>query len=131
MVIFANNKTYNAIGVYAGEITLQGAHRRTLDICVSKNDATFEELSELYSNTEALDSITTVDNEDSSISNLHLHYIIPVSLGLKDLDGEQVWSMKVAEISALELAQAVQAADIANHEAALIELAEIIAGGAE
>ena len=129
MVKFANGTTLDTIGVYGGEMTIQSAHRRTLEILVAKDKATFEELSALYSDAAALDSITTIDDENPSSTNLHLHFTIPVSLGLRDIDGEQVWCMKVAEMSALELAQAQQAADINDTQLALIELADMIAGG--
>ena len=128
MIKFANGTTYDTIGVYGGEMTLQSAKRRTLEICISKDEATFEELSALYSDAAALDAITTIDDVDTSSANLHLHFTIPVSLGLKDFDGEQVWSMKVAEMSALELAQEKQATDIAACEAAIIDIGELLGG---
>lgn len=128
MIKFANGTTFDTIGVYGGEMTIQNAHRRTLEILVAKDKATFEELSALYSDTAALDSITTIDDENPSSTNLHLHFTIPVSLGLRDIDGEQVWSMKVAEMSALELAQAQQAGDIAALDAAVMEIGELLGG---
>ena len=128
MVTFANGTTLDTIGVYGAEMTIQSAHRRTLEIRTSKDKATFEELSALYSNTAALDSITTIDDENPSSTNLHLHFTIPVSLGLRDIDGEQVWCMKVAEMSALELAQAQQAGDIAALDAAVMEIGELLGG---
>lgn len=128
MVKFANGKTYNTIGVYLSEMTLQSARRRALDICIAKDAATFEELSALYSDTAALDAITTIDSNNPSSTNLHLHFTIPVSLGLRDIDGEQVWCMKVAEMSALELAQEKQATDIAACEAAIMDIGEILGG---
>lgn len=128
MVQFANGTTYNAIGVYGGEMTLQNAHRRTLEIRIAKDEATFEELSALYGDTAALDAITTIDDVDTTSTNLHLHFTLPVSLGLRGIDGEQVWCMKVAEMSALELAQAQQAGDIAALDAAVMEIGELLGG---
>ena len=128
MIKFANGTTYSAIGVYGGEMTHQSARRRTLEILIATDKATFDELSALYSDTAALDSITTIDDENPESANMHLHFTIPVSLGLKDFDGEQVWSMKVAEMSALELAQEKQATDIAACEAAIIDIGELLGG---
>ena len=128
MIKFANGTTLDTIGVYSGEMTLQSAHRRTLEIRISKDKAIFEELSALYSDTAALDAITTIDSQNPSSTNLHLHFTIPVSLGLRDFDGEQVWCMKVAEMSALELAQAQQAGDIAALDAAVMEIGELLGG---
>lgn len=128
MVKFANGTTYNAIGVYGGEMTHQSARRRTLEILIATDNASFNELSALYGDTAALDSITTVNDENSIDTHLHLHFTLPVSFGLRDFDGEQVWSMKLAEMSALELAQEKQATDIAACEAAIIDIGELLGG---
>ena len=128
MIKFANGTTLNTIGVYGGEMTHQSARRRTLEILIATDKATFEELSAIYGDTSALDSITTINDENPLDTNLHLHFTIPVSLGLRDFEGEQVWSMKVAEMSTLELAQEKQATDIAACEAAIIDIGELLGG---
>lgn len=65
------------------------------------------------------------------VQSTHLDYTLPVELKLTTINEQDVYCMKLAQMSELEKAQAKQADDIATNEAALIELAEIIAGGIE
>lgn len=130
MIIFANGKSFEDISVFGSTTVLQNANRRTLEITIAEDKATFEELLSIYTDVSALDTITTkaIVEEDGVISetqNVHLHFTIPVSLGTAFMDGNPVWIMKVAEKTALELTQEKQATDIENIEAALIELAEM------
>ncbi len=68
---------------------------------------------------------------ESVVQSVHLNYTLPVELKLTTIDSVDMYCMKLAQMSALEIAQAKQADDIAVNEAALIELAEMIAGGTE
>lgn len=82
------------------------------------------------------DTIVAEGNEpamvlEEVIQSVHLDYTLPVELKLTTINAQDVYCMKIAQMSELEKAQAKQADDIATNEAALIELAEIIAGGNE
>ncbi len=129
MVIFANGKSFNDISVFGNTMNFQGAIRRTLEITIANEDASFDELFGLFSDPSALDVITTktAETADSPESqNTHLHFTIPVSLGTSVVADSNVWVMKVAEMSALEIMQAQQAVDIQDTQVALMELAELV-----
>ncbi len=133
-VKFKNGKTFETIAVYGSPMTFQNANRDTLEFRIAEDNATFDELKAVYSDPDALSEIEITEREESmnnEVTSLHLHYTLPVELGSKQLGGESVWCMKVAQKSELELALAKQAADINDTQAALIELADIIAGGEE
>ena len=68
--------------------------------------------------------ITVTDGAETSV---HLNYTMPVELKANLLNDVDVVRIKLAQKSALELTQDQQASDIENIEAALIELAEMVA----
>lgn len=127
MIIFANGKSIETVAVLGATAVIQGASRQTLEALIAEENASFEELSALYTDPSALGKITVIANDGKSQS-LHLNFTIPVALGLKTVDGKQLWSMKIAEKSALELAQEAQAADIEAVTAAIIEIGEMLGG---
>lgn len=136
MVKFANEKMIETIGNYGSRMEFQNAYRETLEFRVSTDAATFDELREIYMDPNALREIEITEiavNENGepeiTAQSLHLNYTIPVELALRDVDGMQMWCMKVAQKSELEIAQEQQAADINDTQLALIELAGIVAGG--
>lgn len=63
--------------------------------------------------------------EREVIQSVHLNYTIPVELKLTTIDDNEVYCMKLAQMSNIEIVQTQQATDITNIEAALIELAEM------
>ena len=63
--------------------------------------------------------------EREIIQSVHLNYTIPVELKLTTIDDNEVYCMKLAQMSNIEIVQTQQATDIINIEAALIELAEM------
>lgn len=138
-VKFKNGKELETLVIFGSSMTFQNANRKTLEIRIAEDTADYEELKAIYTDSEALSEIevrdvTEVPTEDgktekAEVSSLHLHYTLPVELGSKQIDGESVWCMKIAQKSALELEQAKQAADINDTQLALIELAELISGG--
>ena len=127
MIIFANGKSIETVAVLGATATIQGASRQTLEVLIEQEKATFDELSALYTDPSALNEITVIANDGKSQS-LHVHFTIPISLGLKTVEGKALWSMKIAEKSALELAQEAQAADIEAVTAAIIEIGEMLGG---
>ena len=76
------------------------------------------------------ETLTAEGNEPAMLSkeviqSVHLNYTIPVELKLTTIDDNEVYCMKLAQMSNIEIIQAQQATDITNIEAALIELAEM------
>lgn len=137
MVTFKNGKQIETVAVYGGTMTFQGANRETLEFRVSEENATFDELKAVYTDPEALSEIEVKDVtempsetgvEKVEARSLHLHYTLPVDLGLHDIDGEQLLCMKVAQKSAIEITQEQQAAAINDTQLGLIELASMIGG---
>lgn len=157
MVTFKNGKQIETVAVYGGPMTFQGANRETLEFRISEDNATFDELKAIYTDSGALSEIevkevtevlsgaggekSETEVEDGTeippetkvkkveVRSLHLHYTIPVELGLRDVDGEQLWCMKVAQKSEIEIEQAKLAADMRDMELAFIALDGIVSGG--
>ena len=111
MVTFANEKSIETIAVIGGTTQFQN----------------FEELRAIYTDSKALSEIEV--NDGNGGQSLQLDFTLPMELSLKDIDGEQLWCMKLAQRSALEIAQEKQAASINDTQLALIELAGMIGGG--
>lgn len=135
MVKFANGKQIETVAVYGGNMPFQNATRETLEFRVSTENATFDVLKELYTDSAALSEIeimeTAVNENGEAVitaQSLQLNFTLPVELALRDIDGVQTWCMKLAQKSELELAQEKQAADINDTQLALIEIAAMIGG---
>lgn len=126
MITFNNGKTLETVSILGGTMQYQSANRSTLEIRCATDVVTFEELKFLYTDADALSELTV--SEENVIQSVHLNYTLPVELKLTTVNNTEVYCMKLAQMSNLEIEQAKQADDIANAEAALIELAEIIAG---
>ena len=60
---------------------------------------------------------------------VHLNFTIPMALTLDTYNGVECVHIRLAQMSALEIAQAKQAQDMDDVNAALCELAELVAGG--
>lgn len=127
MVTFANGKTIETIAVIGDKMLFQSAMRETREIRIAKDKTDFEELKALYADREALSEIEV--NDGSGGQSLQLNFTLPVELSLKDIDGEQIWCMKLAQKSSMEIEQESQAAAINDTQLALIELAGMIGGG--
>ena len=126
MVTFANGKLIKTIAVIGGRTQFQNAVRETLEIRAARDETDFGGLKAIYTDSEALSEIEV--NDGSGGQSLQLNFTLPVELSLKDIDGEQLWCMKLAQKSALEIAQEQQAAEINDTQLALIELAGMIGG---
>ena len=85
----------------------------------------------LYIDSESGEETTIAEGNDPAmlskevVQSAHLNYTLPVELKLTTIDDKEVYCMKLAQMSSIEIAQAQQTMDITNIEAALIELAEM------
>lgn len=126
MVTFTNGKSIETIAVIGGTTQFQNAQRATLEIRAAYDETNFEELRAIYTDSSALSEIMI--NDGNGGQSLQLNFTLPMELSIKDIDGEQLWCMKLAQKSALEIAQENQAASINDTQLALIELAGMIGG---
>lgn len=130
MVTFKNGSSYNEVAIYGAKTTYQSAERDTLDIVLSAEDITLDEAKKLWQNADATSEITIAyDEEEVTKTSVHINYSLPMSLTLDTLNDKQVVHIKLAQKSQLELTQEKQAQDMDDVNAALCELAEIVAGG--
>ena len=130
MITFKNGSSYNEAAIYGAKTTYQSAERDTLDIVLSAEDITLDEAKKLWQNADATSEITIdYSDEETTKSSVHINYTLPMTLTLDTLNGRQVVHLKLAQKSQLELTQEKQAQDMDDVNAALCELAEIIAGG--
>lgn len=130
MVTFSNGKSFDTVRIMGGSETYQGQQRRTLAISIAADLITLEEAKALYKDADALSEITT---ETDGEIGVQLNYTIPVELKQHTLRPTEdstieVITLKVAQKSALELAQEKQATDIAACEAAIIDIGELLGG---
>ena len=130
MVIFANGKMFEETAVYGAAETYQSAQRKTLDVVIAADKITLEEAKALWQDSSATSEITIKDAAGTELS-VQPNFSIPVELKLDTQDGVEVIHIKLAQKSALELAQEQQAADINDTQLALIELADLVAGGVQ
>jgi hypothetical protein len=134
MITFANGKTYETVRIMGGTETFQGQQRKTLAIDIVADLITLDEAKALYKDAAALSELTV---ETAGETSVQLNFTLPVELKVHELttgeNGEttEVVTIKVAQKSSLEIAQEQQAQDIEDANAALIELAGIVAGGVD
>lgn len=126
MVTFKNGTQLETVAVYGGMETFQAAQRKTLEIVVSAELLTLDEAKEIWQDSGATSEMTIESDGQTSVQ---LDYTLPVSLTLNTLNDTPVVRMKLAQKSALEIEQEKQAQDMDDVNAALCELAELIAGG--
>lgn len=126
MVTFNDGKQVNTVAVYGGTETFQAAQRRTLEIVVSAELLTLDEAKAIWQDSGATSEMTIESDGQTSVQ---LDFTLPVSLTLNTLNDAPVVRMKLAQKSALEIEQEKQAQDMDDVNAALCELAELIAGG--
>lgn len=128
---FKDGRTYEVEGVYGGQETYQESQRDTLDIVIPADKVTLDEAKALWQNADATSEITInyTDDAGNAKTGVHINYTLPMSLTLDTLNGVQVIHIKLAQKSQLEITQEKQAQDMDDVNAALCELADIIAGG--
>lgn len=134
MVTFANGLNFETTVIYAVPADFQGAKRDTLDIAIPADKITLEEAKAIWQNADATSEITItykelVDEKTVTKTGVHINYTLPMALTLDMLNDKQVVHIKLAQKSALEITQEKQAQDMDDVNAALCELAELIAGG--
>lgn len=130
MVTFSNGKNFDTVRIMGGSETYQGQQRRTLAISIAADLITLDEAKALYKDTDALSEITT---ETDGEIGVQLNYTIPVELKQHTLRPTEdstleVITIKVAQKSALEIAQEKQAVDISACEAAILDIGAILGG---
>ena len=147
MITFANGKSYEQVSALGAVQTFQGQLRNTLAMKFRSADITLAEATELYKDAEALKEINIVENytemgtdsEGNSVeiertrSSVQLNFTLPVELTLSTekispTESAEVVTIKVAQKSALEIAQERQAVDIAACEAAIIDIGTLLGG---
>ena len=130
MITFANGESYETVRIMGGTENYQGQQRKTLAIDIASSLITLDEAKALWKDTAALSEITVETDGETSVQP---NFTIPVELKLSELKtGEdettEVVTIKIAQKSALEIAQEQQAADINDTQLALIEIAGMIGG---
>lgn len=147
MITFANGKSYEQLSVLGAVQSFQGQLRNTLALKFLATAITLAEATELYKNADALKEICIAENytESGTDSEGHtvdiertrrsvqLNFTLPVELTLSTekispTESAEIVTLKVAQKSALELAQEKQATDIAACEAAIIDIGELLGG---
>lgn len=131
MIKFANGTSYETVRILGGSENYQGQQRKTLAISIAAELITLDDARALYKNAAALSEITV---ETAGETSIQPNFTIPVEIKLSELktgedDATEVVTIKLAQKSALEIAQEQQAADINDTQMALIELADMVAGG--
>lgn len=147
MITFANGKSFEQMSVLGAVQSFQGQLRNTLAIKFLASAITLAEATKLYKDAEALKEISIVENfteegtdsEGNPVeiertrSSVQLNFTLPVELTLSTekispQESAEIITIKVAQKSALEIAQERQAVDIAVCEAAIMEIGEMLGG---
>ena len=147
MITFANGKSYEQVSVLGAVQSFQGQLRNTLAIKFLATAITLAEATELYKDEDALKEISIsetytepgLDSEGHTVDiertrgSVQLNFTLPVELTLSTekispTESAEVVTLKLAQKSALELAQERQAVDIAACEAAIIDIGTLLGG---
>lgn len=133
MVTFKNGTAYEEVKVFGAKQEFQNAKRDTLDIVVSSDQLTLDEAKALWQDTDATSEFTItyeeeVDGEIVTKTGVYINYTLPMELKVDTLNGVEVIHIKLAQMSALEIAQAAQAEEIELTQAALVEALAMIGG---
>ncbi len=147
MITFANGKSYEQVSVLGAVQSFQGQLRNTLAIKFLASVITLAEATELYKDEDALKEIsitetyaeTELDSDGNPVNiertrgSVQLNFTLPVELTLSTekispTESAEIITIKLAQKSALELAQERQAVDIAACEAAIIDIGTLLGG---
>ena len=134
MITFKNGKAYGTKSILGGTANYQSAERETMDIIIPAENITLEEAKAIWQDPEATSEITItykeeVEGQAVERAAVHLNFTIPMALTLDTYNGVECVHIRLAQMSVLEIAQAKQAQDMDDVNAALCELAELVAGG--
>lgn len=145
-ITFANGTTIETgFAPIGSTATFQSAYRKTLELRLPVSEISFEEIKALYTDSTAMSEITVTEwgkqeqvdpeNPEQAVEvdvvvgqSLHLNFSLPIELTLKNVDGTDLWCAKMAQKSAVEIAQEKQATDIAACEDAIIDIGELLGG---
>lgn len=127
MVIFANGDVFEETAVYGGTETYQSAQRKTLDIVIAADKITLEQAKAIWQDSSATAEITIRGDGGLKLS-VQPNYTIPMELKIDTLDDTEVVHIKLAQKSALEIAQEQQAADISALDEAVLEIGTLLGG---
>ena len=134
MITFKNGNAYGTKSILGGTANYQSAERETMDIIIPAENITLEEAKAIWQDPEATSEITItykeeVEGQAVERAAVHLNFTIPMALTLDTYNGVECVHIRLAQMSVLEIAQAKQAQDMDDVNAALCELAELVAGG--
>ena len=123
-----------------GTATYQSAYRKTIEYRIPYDVMTFENIEKLYTDPSAMCKVNIVEygtefNSDTgdakeviTAQSQKLNYTMPMDLKLTTINDVKVWSIPMAQMSDVEIAQAQQAEELAVTQMAVMELAAMAGG---
>ena len=114
-ITFKNGETLNVNAIWGRKDIFQNANRDTLEMRISATEDIFEKLKSIYTDKDALSEISVEEKDNDGnvkASSFHTDYTLGMELGLKSIEGTEMWIMKVARKSELEIMQEQQAIEI-------------------
>ena len=114
-ITFKNGETLNVNAIWGRKDIFQNANRDTLEMRISATEDIFEKLKSIYTDKDALSEISVEEKDNDgnvTASSFHTDYTLGMELGLKSIDGTEMWIMKVARKSEIEIMQEQQAIEI-------------------
>lgn len=135
-ITFKDGTILPIIAVYGNKEVVQNAYRETFEIQIPIGTITYDELSALITSENLSELILTeTDDETNEVTAqfTHSNFTIVIGLGFKTKleDGSKYLFLSVAQKHDTELAIERLSQDNEDLQAAVMELAEIIAGETE
>lgn len=132
MVIFSNCESYKTVRILGGSETYQGQHRKTLEIDFDSAAIALDKAKSLFTDPDIWNEITVETDGETSIQlnfSLPLELILTTKRKWLNIDSnDELIVLRMAQKSALEIAQEKQATDIAACEAAIVDIGELLGG---
>ena len=114
-ITFKNGETLEAQSVWGRKDVFQNANRYTLEIRIPATEDIFEKLKAIYTNSDALSEISVEEKDENgtvTASSFHTNFTLGMELGLKSINDAEMWTMKIARKSEIEIMQEQQAIEI-------------------
>ena len=114
-ITFKNGEKLDVNAIWGRKEVFQNANRDTLEMRISATDDIFENLKSIYTDKNTLSEISVEEKDNDgnvTASSFHTDYTLGMELGLKSIDGTEMWIMKVARKSEIEIMQEQQAIEI-------------------
>ena len=114
-ITFKNGEKLDVNAIWGRKEVFQNANRDTLEMRISATDDIFENLKSIYTDRNTLSEISVEEKDNDgnvTASSFHTDYTLGMELGLKSIDGTEMWIMKVARKSEIEIMQEQQAIEI-------------------